>query len=61
MKKNRKIRIIIIIIILVFTISMMIPVRKENEIIYEHEWDVGGKSCVCYYNIWGIKIKTDIK
>lgn len=40
---------------------MLIPVRKANEIIYEREWNGGGRSGVCYYNIWEIKIKADIK
>lgn len=60
MKRNKKTRIIIILIITIaLIISMIIPVRKQDEIIYEHEFDDGGTPCVCYYNIWGIKIKTD--
>ena len=51
----------LIVIIVFFIISIIVPIRKENEIVYEHDWDDGGKSAVCYYNIYGVKIKTIVK
>lgn len=63
MKKNRKINFlcILITIIVIVIISYIIPIRKVNEIVYEHDFEDGGKSGVCYYNMYGIKIKTVIK
>ena len=55
------IMLITLIVIIVFIISIILPIRKENEIVYEHDWDDGGRSAVCYYNIYGVKIKTIVK
>lgn len=60
-KRKKSILITLIVIIVVFIISIIIPIRKENEIVYENDWDDGGKSAVCYYNIYGVKIKTIVK
>ena len=60
-KKRKMIMLITLIVIIVFIISIILPIRKENEIVYEHDWDDGGRSAVCYYNIYGVKIKTIVK
>ncbi len=63
MSKKRKMNMLIILIVIIFflIVSIILPIRKEDEIIYEHDWDDGGKSAVCYYNIYGVKIKTIVK
>ena len=60
-KRKMNMLITLIVIIVFFIISIIVPIRKENEIIYEHDWDDGGRSAVCYYNIYGAKIKTIVK
>lgn len=63
MNKKRKMNMLIIVIAIIafFIVSIIVPIRKENEIVYEHDWEDGGKSAVCYYNIYGVKIKTIVK
>lgn len=63
MNKKRKMNMLIIVIVIIafFIVSIIVPIRKENEIVYEHDWDDGGKYAVCYYNIYGVKIKTIVK
>lgn len=60
MNKKRKtnMAITLIVIILFLIISFMVPIRKQYEIIYENPSDEGGPLGECYYNIYGVKIKT---
>ena len=55
MKKKILLGVVAIFIIIA---SIFVPTRIEKAIEYANPQDDGGRPILCYYNIWGRKIKT---